>query len=138
MSSRGHSAIIIRAFSQGTTLNVKLLNRAHMNILFILLFFFSSRILKPRGHLLLQIWSIWPGNSDTTTRRKKKEKDGIGVYLDLATRNHYQRARGKDQNGTYSPCIDEPLFFFFSRWRSQSRPLGDAPFQLISLSHQFH
>ena len=36
------------------------------------------------------------------------------------------------------PAHKIPLFFFFSRWRGQSRPLGDAPFRCISFSHQFH
>ena len=31
-----------------------------------------------------------------------------------------------------------PLLFFFSRWRGQPRPLGDAPFWCISFSHQYH
>ena len=30
------------------------------------------------------------------------------------------------------------LLFFFSRWRGQLRPLGDAPFWCISFSHQYH
>ena len=30
------------------------------------------------------------------------------------------------------------LFFFFSRWRGQSRPFGVAPSRCLSFSHRFH
>ena len=64
-----------------------------------------------RSFIYYQFDQSRPSIFDTTTRRKKKEKDGIGLHstgLDLATRNHYQRVCGRDQNGPYTPCIDEP------------------------------
>ena len=36
------------------------------------------------------------------------------------------------------PAHKIPLFFFFSRWRGQARPLRDATFWCNSFSHQFH
>ena len=36
------------------------------------------------------------------------------------------------------PAHKIPPVFFFSRWRGQSRPLGDAPSRCISFSHRFH
>ena len=36
------------------------------------------------------------------------------------------------------PVHKIPLFFFFSRWMGQSRPLVDAPSWCISFSHRFH
>ena len=35
----------------------------------------------------------------------------------------------------FYPAHKIPLFFFFSRWRGQPRPLGEAPFWCISFSH---
>ena len=67
----------------------------------------------PRDHLfienLINLGLVSP--TQALEERKKKRKDGLGLHftgLELDTRNHYQRARGKDQNGTYSPWIDEP------------------------------
>ena len=46
------------------------------------------------------------------------------------------RPASSDTFNSY-PAHKIPLFFFFSRWRSQSRHLGDAPFRCISFSHRF-
>ena len=94
MSSRGHSAIIIRAFSQATTSNAELLNRAHINILFLhLLIIRRPNIEAQRSFIYYQFDQSRPSRSPTQPpEERKKEKDGIGLHftgLDLDTRNHY-------------------------------------------------
>ena len=112
MSSRGHPAIIIRAFSQASTSNAELLNWAHINILFVLLFIFHQKYWSLEIIYLLQNWSNGLVSLTQFFEERKKEKDGIGLHsteLDLDTRNHYQRVGGRDQHGQSSPCIDETI-----------------------------
>ena len=79
MSSRGHSVIIIRAFSQATTSNAELLNRAHINILFLLLFIFHREYWSLEIIYLLQIWSIsaWYLRHNHQKKEKRKRRDWL-------------------------------------------------------------
>ena len=80
------------------THNAALLNRAHLINFFLLLL--DVRILRPKDHLfltnLINLGLVSPTHNN---RRKKKEKEGIGLHFtgfgSIATRNHYQRARGE-------------------------------------------
>ena len=115
------------------THNAALLNRAHLIIFFLLLF--VIRILRPKDNLFItNLINLGLVSPTQRTWRKKKEKDGIEVHItgfgSIATCNNYQRARGRDQHGPYSPCIDEsrsssfqnllnigrfdPIFYFLS------------------------
>ena len=106
LATTGHPVIIIRAFSLATTSNAELLNRAHTNILFLLLFIIRRQNIEAqRSFIYYHFDQSRPSISDTISWRKKtKKKTG----LDLDTRNHYQRVWGRDQHGESSPCIDEP------------------------------
>ena len=70
--------------------------------------------------------SLWP--PETGTHSQPPSSPRLITFICL-------RSASTDTFNSY-PAHKIPLFFF-SRWRGQSRPLGDAPFRCISFSHQF-
>ena len=87
-----------------------------------------SNWIKIEQALSPTLLSLWP--PETGTHFQPPSSPRLITFSCL-------RPASTDTFNSY-PAHKISLFFFFSRWRDQRRPLWDAPFRCISFSHQYH
>ena len=87
-----------------------------------------SNWIKIERALSPTLLSLWPPESGTHSLPPSSPR--LITFICL-------RPASTDTFNSY-PAHKIPLLFFFSRWRGQSRPLGDTPSRCISFSHRFH